>query len=207
MRLLPIEARGYPVPWFVEWVNGEPDFRVLDRSKWIKALRFGNCWLCGEPIGKLRTFVIGPMCTLNRTTSEPPCHYDCAKFAVMACPFMILPKAKRRTANLPDEVVDQAGDPIDRNPGATCLWTTNSWRVFTAYAGNAGQLIRIGEPESVSWWAEGRHATREEVSASIDSGYPLLLKSAREQDAQDPYAKAEMALHAMSLQVAKYLPS
>jgi len=83
MRLLPIESRGYPVPWFVEWVDGKPDFRVMDRRKWGLAVRFGNCWLCGDPVGVRRTFVIGPMCGITRTTSEPANHHECASFAAI----------------------------------------------------------------------------------------------------------------------------
>ena len=26
---LPIDDRGYPVPWFVHWVDGKPDFRLV----------------------------------------------------------------------------------------------------------------------------------------------------------------------------------
>jgi len=32
--MLPIDPdRGYPVPWFVAWVNGKPDFRVIGVGK------------------------------------------------------------------------------------------------------------------------------------------------------------------------------
>jgi len=182
MRALPIEDRGYPVPWFVEWIDGRPDFRVMDRAKWTKAIRFGNCWLCGEPLGKLRTFVIGPMCGINRTTSEPPCHLECAEFAVTACPFMLLPQAKRRTANLPADFAEPAGEHLDRNPGAMALWTTCEFSVFRVQAGgpgNPGQLIHLGEPRTVAWYAHGRAATREEVLDSIAGGFPTLEDMAR----------------------------
>lgn len=188
MRLLPIDARGYPVPWFVDWINGQPDFRVMDRRKWWLSIRFGDCWLCGEPVGKFKTFVIGPMCAVNRTTSEPGCHWACAEFAAMACPFMTLPRAQRRDANLPPHQ-HQAGFPLERNPGATCLWTTTLFELFDAQreagpvpGANPGQLIRLGEPKSVHWYAEGRPATREEVWASIESGLPVLEDAARQQD-------------------------
>jgi hypothetical protein len=188
MRLLPIDARGYPVPWFVDWINGVPDFRVMDRRKWWLSIRFGDCWLCGEPVGKWKTFVIGPMCAVNRTTSEPGCHYACAEFAAMACPFMTLPRAQRRNANLPPHQ-HQGGMPIDRNPGATCLWTTQFFELFDGLleagpvpGANPGQLLRLGDPKTVQWYAEGRLATREEVWASIESGLPLLEDLARQQD-------------------------
>jgi hypothetical protein len=30
---LPIDERGYPVPWFVAWENGKPEFRAMDPLK------------------------------------------------------------------------------------------------------------------------------------------------------------------------------
>jgi hypothetical protein len=204
MRQLPIDARGYPVPWFVQWIDGKPDFRVMDRAKWVRAVRFGNCWLCGETIGKRRTFVIGPMCAINRTTSEPACHHDCAEFAVAACPFMVLPRAKRREAHLPDHYQQAAGIPFDRNPGAMCLWTTLEFSLFRAggkNGGNEGHLIRIGEPSTVEWYAEGREATRDEVLQSIDGGFPLLQALAAQ---EGQHALAE--LDSMMAMFSKFLP-
>jgi len=208
MRLLPIEARGYPVPWFVEWINGVPDFRVIDRRKWGLAVRFGNCWLCGEPCGARRTFVIGPMCGITRTTSEPANHLECAQFAAIACPFMTRPQAKYRTANLPEKHTEAAGLPIDRNPGVTCLWTTREWNVFKAYGGNAGQLIRLGEPSEVAFYAEGRKATYAEIMHSVETGLPLLEKPARDQDiAEHRGTECIDALQEQLARFLKYLPA
>jgi hypothetical protein len=205
MQLLPIEERGYPVPWFVQWVDGKPDFRVMDRRKWGLAVRFGNCWLCGEPCGVLRTFVIGPMCGVNRTTSEPPCHEECAEFAATACPFMTLPKSGYRHGDY-DETQQPAGMPIFRNPGVTCLWTTREFSVFRTGGlegpGNPGRLIHLGDPRKVRWFAQGRKATRAEVLTSIDGGIPFLRREAQaqSQDAVD-------ALDRMLLEFQRYLPA
>lgn len=206
MQQLPIDARGYPVPWFVEWIRGEPDFRVMSRRKWGLAVRFGNCWLCGEPCGALRTFVIGPMCAVTRTTSEPANHIECAEFAAQACPFMTLPRAKYRKANLPANHVEAPGLPSDRNPGVTCLWTTREFSVFRAYSGNTGQLIHLGEPREVGWFCEGRRATRREVWVSVEGGLPALEQSAREQEAAERRDDCLDALHARVRLFAKYLP-
>ena len=81
IRRLPV-FRGYPVPWFVAWLeNGEPEFRAMDRAKWSRAIKDGLCWVCGERLGAHRVFVIGPMCGVNKTTSEPPCHAECAEWS------------------------------------------------------------------------------------------------------------------------------
>lgn len=209
MKKLPVDARGYPVPWFVQWFDGVPDFRVTDRRKWADCVRFNGCWLCGEPIGRLKTFVLGPMCAVNRTTSEPPCHFACAEFAAIACPFLILPKAKRRDANLPDHA-PQPGFSLARNPGATCLWTTRSFSLFNAGGvpgAGAGQLIRIGDPEGIAWFAEGRAATRGEVWESIATGLPFLEDVARKQDAEQRLGHECIdALHAQVDAFMQYLP-
>src|SRR5215467_3774641 len=88
MLALPIDGRGYPVPWFVAWIRGEPDFRVIKPGGAEIAYHRNLCWLCGQRLGTYKTFVIGPMCTLNRVSAEPPSHRDCAEFAAKACPFL-----------------------------------------------------------------------------------------------------------------------
>lgn len=178
MRKLAIDDRGYPVPWFVAWINGKPDFRIADSVKALRAQRYGYCWICGDNTGAVETFVIGPMCAVNRVTSEPPCHAECAEFSVMACPFLTLPKAQRRDVNLPPETSDPAGVMIERNPGVTCLWTTRRFRLFDA--GN-GVLYRLGDPSHITFYTQKRLATRAEVLASIDSGMPILREVAQQE--------------------------
>lgn len=178
MRRLAIDERGYPVPWFVAWVNGKPEFRIADPAKMFRARRFGYCWICGQNAATVKTFVIGPMCAVNRVTSEPPCHAECAEYAAMACPFLTLPKARRRDGNLPSDISDPAGMMIERNPGVTCLWTTSRWRLFDC--GN-GLLYRLGDPARVVFYKEKRPASRAEVLSSIDSGMPILRRLAEEE--------------------------
>src|SRR5882762_5069144 len=86
MKKLPLDSRGFPVPWFVAWMkdghpskrgDGDPDFRVIFPGAVAAAAKQDICWLCGEKLGVHKAFVIGPMCAVTRTTSEPPCHLDC----------------------------------------------------------------------------------------------------------------------------------
>lgn len=180
---LRIDARGYPVPWFVAWFDGVPDFRVLDPAKLRVALLGRRCWLCGERLGSLATYVIGPMCCVNRTTAEPPCHLECAQFAAIACPFLTLPGAQRREAKIPQDTKLPPGEMIRRNPGVTLLWTCRA-RDVRAFKVDNGKLFRlVGEPASLEWYARGRRATRAEVLESIESGLPTLRKLAEDQGA------------------------
>jgi hypothetical protein len=186
VRQLPVDPkRRVPVPWFVAWVDGVPDFRVADKLR--DAIRFDLCWVCGQHRGRYGTFVIGPMCAVNRTTAEPPCHADCAEWSARVCPFLTRPHARRRENNMPDGHSDPAGIMIRRNPGVTLLWTTREWRIVPD--GNGGRLFSLGDPTAVAWWAEGRNATRAEVLASIDSGMPILRGIA---EAEGPRAVAEL---------------
>jgi hypothetical protein len=198
IQRLPKDRRGYPVPWFLAWMKdgrevsphaegAEPDFRIIKHGARELAWRKGLCWICGEPMGVHKVYVIGPMCVINRTTMEPANHRDCAEYAAKACPFLVKPRMRRLpTDDLPEKHVD--GAMIERNPGATCLYETPLARPFKD--GNGGWLIRLEDPVRVDWWAEGRHATRAEIEASIDGGYPLLLAEAKKDGVR---ALAELA--------------
>ena len=188
IKSLPISDKGYPVPWFVQWLDasgkacahgeGQPDFRVVDANKFVQCLRGQpRCWICGETLGRHRVFVIGPMCSINRVISEPPSHRECAEYSAKACPFLSRPRMKRNEKDLPPGGMTP-GIHIDRNPGVMCLWETKTYKPFAA---GQGVLIRLGDPIRTDWWAEGRLATRDEVMAAIDTGYPLLEKVARDE--------------------------
>jgi hypothetical protein len=171
-------SRGYPVPWFVGWVDGEPEFRCMDRDKLARAVRDKLCWVCGDKLGRNMTFVAGPMCGVNRNSAEPPCHLDCARWSARNCPFLSRPHAKRREDEFTEGAPEGAGVMIRRNPGVTMLWTTRGYRV---YPDGGGLLFDIGTPEHVEWWSEGKPATRAQVEASVASGLPLLEEIARQQ--------------------------
>jgi hypothetical protein len=170
---LPVDPRGYPIPYFVGKNEGQFDFRFADPDKLRLCLKLRLCWTCGEPMGSKGTFCLGPMCTITRTAPEPPSHHDCALYSVKNCPFLSKPKMVRRE----DETTEAnkqnvAGIMIERNPGVVALWLTKGYNIFPDPSGKL--LIEVGEPISVTWWREGRPATRAEIQESIDSGIPLL---------------------------------
>jgi hypothetical protein len=178
MKSLPVAESGYPVPWFVAWVENKPEFRVVARGKIELAVSKNLCWVCGKPLATEKAFVLGPMCALNRTNAEPPSHVNCAIFSAVACPFLTRPKAERRTDAMPSGTVAPAGMPIMRNPGCVAVWTTRSYSLFAD--GLGGRLFRVGDPVSVLWFAEGRMATYSEVLESITTGMPILEQAATE---------------------------
>jgi hypothetical protein len=177
MAGLPVDDRGYVVPWFVDWLDGKPEFRAMDRKKFFRAIRERLCWVCGARLGVHVTFVGGPMCGINRTSSEPPCHRECAAWSAANCPFLNNPRMVRREDQLTAAIAgNAAGFGLKRNPGVVMLWHTREYEVFKV---DNGTLIQMGEPESVEWIACGREATRAEVMESIETGLPNLLAIAR----------------------------
>lgn len=197
---LPIDPRGFPVPWFVAWEDGKPLFPVADGAKMERAVSESRCWVCGHHLGRIRAFVIGPMCAVNRVSSEPPSHLECARFSARNCPFLVKPTMKRATdsrAYQERNLCDPAGTMISRNPGVTLVWWT--LRHGIKYRGPDGVLFDIGKPHAVEFYREGRAATRQEIIDSIESGLPALESLARQ---DGPAAQAmlyEMHRQAMDL--------
>lgn len=187
---LPRNSAGYPIPWFVAEIEGVRDFRVMDARCLARALEEGRCWVCGEKMnGPTASFVIGPMCAVNRTSAEPPSHRECAVYSARVCPFLTNPQKVRREANMPEGAVDPAGISIKRNPGVALVWASRHWRTYQD--GDRGVLFDIGPPTRVLWFAEGREATRQEVMASIETGLPALSDMAAD---EGPEAEEHLAL-------------
>lgn len=174
---LPRDARGFPIPKFVH-INedGSPQFQLANAGHLVKCVKQNLCWICGDRMGRHKAFPIGPMCCVNRVTSEPPSHRECAIFAATNCPFLTSPDAKRNNRDLPDEKF-VAGMMIERNPGVTAIWMTQRYRVVRV---DNGVLFEIGDPDSVEFYARGRMATRDEVDHSVNTGLPILKAKAEE---------------------------
>ena len=195
MEKLPIDERGYPVPFFVEWIDGKPEFRIMDAKKLVRCVRERLCWICGGRLFREMIFAVGPMCAVNRISSEPPSHRECARYAALACPFLIKPKMIRREG-IPEKVNTEG--MITRNPGVAMLWFC---RTYKAEKANPGIIFDMGIPFQVEWYAQGRPATRDEVMESIESGLPLLRETAQVTTAED-----EEALQGLVKAAKRHLP-
>lgn len=204
IRKLPM-LRGFRVPWFVMKINGEFDFRIMDTRKLVHAIKRDLCWVCGEKLGKFKSFVIGPMCGINRTSAEPPSHRDCAIYSATHCPFLSRPHMKRREDEVSESMKSNvAGIGLERNPGACAVWTTKGYVVFPDPDGRP--LIEVGEPEEVLWFAEGRAATRAEVKRSIDTGIHHL-RALCDMEASHEIAEAHAELDSRIAVLEQLLPT
>jgi hypothetical protein len=182
MQNLPVDPeRGFVVPWFVDWFNGKPEFRAMDRRKLVKAINEKRCWVCGNKLFGEEVYVIGPMCLINRISSEPPSHRECARYSALACPFLSRPHMTRREGNLPAPKREGAGILIERNPGAVMLYFTRRHRLLSD---NGGVLWELGRPFNIEWYAKGKEAQPWEVWESFNTGLPRL-REISEQHGED----------------------
>lgn len=203
MRNLPLSPRGYPVPWFVGWVDGLPDFRTFDTDKMRDAVAHGKCMLCGQLLGRFHSYVVGPMCIVNRTSAEPPSHRECGLYAITACPFLTNPAMRRNEKEMPEDATKPGGIMIPRNPGVTVLWTTRH-PMQRMRDGRGGFVFHLPDPQHVQFFARGQPASRDEVLASIESGLPILRDMANRD--RDPKA-ANDALFDMLHDAMKWVPA
>jgi hypothetical protein len=173
------DDKDRPVPFFVQRNHTEIDFRLIDPTKITRCFLSQLCWVCGEKLGVYKTFVLGPMCAVNRVNSEPPSHYDCARYSVQVCPFLSQPRMQRREGGLPDGLLveEPAGIALYHNPGASALWVTKSYHPFAD--GRNGVLFKVGDPERVEWFALGQPASLEQVMEAINRGLPKLREYAK----------------------------
>jgi hypothetical protein len=159
MRNLPINARGYPIPFFAK---RHDKLSVIHEWKRLIAVIDRRCWVCGEKLGRMASFVLGPSEVFTRTTNEPPMHHSCARWAVRGCPFLSNPRRRRTDQDeASDSGVEEHGQ---HNPGCWAVWTTAEYR---------GDCVRghfeliVEDPVEVLWFHRSRLATRDEVERAF----------------------------------------
>jgi hypothetical protein len=188
------------IPRPVEVARLPIDDRVVDGRKFDKAVKERRCWLCGGKLGRIKASVIGPMCAVNRITSEPPCHPQCAKYAVQTCPFLSQPRARRNEKNLPEERREAAGIALDRNPGVSVIWESLvDSKPFRPMYGAQGTLFDLGPAYRVTWWRQGVPATRYEAMQSLKEGLPKLREVAVAEGEESVAALGEAMLRCLKL--------
>lgn len=86
---LPIDDKGYPIPYFVAIEDSKPNYKILDEKKQKICIEHNKCTICGNQLLKKTFFFIsGPMGVANRITTEPPMHRECAEYSLATCPHM-----------------------------------------------------------------------------------------------------------------------
>ena len=180
---LPTDRRGFPVPWFVSWRDGEPDFPVVDGAKLGMAWEGEKCWVCGDRLGAWRSWVVGPMSVIEGASPEPPAHHECAVFSLCACPHLSSPTAahSERYRHLPGHLAQANISKI--RSGAAALWITKG-RGATPFRAGDGVLFKLNEPSRLEWYSGGRRATSAEVREAVAVGLPTLQTTAEKEGRQ-----------------------
>lgn len=172
--------RGYPVPWFVPWVDGKPEFRVMARAKISVAALEQRCWVCGQKLGRYRVYVTGPMGMINRVSGEPASHYDCGTFSARACPHLMRPYAKRRSAGMPEGATANAGASHE-NPGMALVWMTEGDPGYRVDRRDGSVIFQMGEPREFHFYTEGREATGAEILVGLERAAAKIRMLAAEE--------------------------
>lgn len=199
LERLPVDRHGYRVPWFVAVFADGPDFRVVGAGKLATAVAERRCWICGQALGAHLTYTVGPMCAVNRVSSEPPAHLGCADYAARTCPFLTTPHMRRREARVPEGATEPGGVMCTRNPGVVLAWTS---KTLAPRQVDGGVLFDMGEPHTVAWYTQARAATRAEALTALDDGRDAL-RSLAVADGDQP---AERALHEAYARAVELLP-
>lgn len=192
---LPVSEKGYPIPFFVAYPDGKPDFRVIDPKKVMRCIMEGRCWVCGETLGAYKAFVGGPLMLVNNFSGEPPSHRDCGEFSATACPHLVLPHASRREANMPEGAEFLDGHLATRPP-ATLLYITKSYLVQRL---ENGYGYRMQPPTEVIWYKDGKLANNAEATQALKDAVNNL-RAAIGEEAWEREQKAIMHRVAQALE-------
>jgi hypothetical protein len=139
---LPVDERGYPVPYFAAIVNGKPDFRMLDMEKQKICVEYNKCAICGKKLQKgVYYFISGPLGAKNQVSSDPPMHRECAGFSLAACPHLHFEKAERRDRNLPKET-QHSGSQLLGKPEAVFMILADKFKTMKDPASKHNVLIK-----------------------------------------------------------------
>lgn len=179
---LPRDHRAFPIPYFVQWENDKPVFPAFDPVRFKRCVERQFCWVCGQPLGRMMAFTIGPMCVINRVTAEPPSHTECAHYSVQVCPFLTTPQMRRVPAHKIHDggVTPPGGVMVPDNPGGAVVWVCRTYRLEHT---DTGPIIRIGDPlGGVEWWFKGQRATSAEAAALFDDAARRLRRLALQLD-------------------------
>lgn len=138
MRRLPLTTQGFPTLFFAPFKDGEAIIRSVDVNKFRRCIHERLCWLCGEELERQMTFVVSVTVAYTRVTLEPPCHHECAVYAMRACPFITNPQMRYRTAPM-------------QHPGPYALYTTSYYTVGPIRDAWPAALITMGIADKIEW--------------------------------------------------------
>lgn len=98
---LKVDERGYPIPFFVKWIKGKPDFRILDEHNRELCIKDRLCSICGKVMEDIFFyFISGPIGFHNKVSTDAPMHENCARYSLSVCPHLLYQRAERRDEDI-----------------------------------------------------------------------------------------------------------
>lgn len=95
MRHLPVDKRGYPIPWGVLIDDGGlPHFAINVEERRHEMVKRDLCSICGSKLFRGRWFVGGTLSAFHEHGAfiDPPMHSECSHFALQTCPYLAAPR-------------------------------------------------------------------------------------------------------------------
>lgn len=186
MRDLPIDPRGYPVPVNVTRDrNGKPNFATNDETARQMLFRQDNCGICGGKLLRGRWSIGGPGSALHPDGAflDPPMHYECARYAVQACPYLAMPTYSKSVSKIAPMGVGPVKGGIAYNPTVFSnrpdlfLLVMYVGQKLTYYDSGFVRSLRPKRPlRSIEYWQDGRQLDEQDGRSSAE-------QYLREQDA------------------------
>lgn len=163
IRVLGHDAVGNPSLFFAQrGANGLVNYRAPRPEAVDQCLKHRLCYICGQQLGRNKTFLTGPVGALRQIALDPPCHRSCAVYAAQACAYFTKPRLR------PD---------VMPTHNATCLWTTRS---FVPLPIDNAVHFHLGKPIEMTWFRQGEIASYEEVLRATQYALRILLDIARD---------------------------
>ena len=95
MPEIPDRLKGFPIyqgnlVHYTVFVgaDGVPDFKLIHEAHRLECMREHLCNLCGQGLEEVIAFVGGDKCEQSRLFADGPMHDECARYAILVCPFL-----------------------------------------------------------------------------------------------------------------------
>jgi hypothetical protein len=117
---------GYPVPFVQIWIDGKPDFRVIDPEKVRQCVNKKLCAICGVKLGEFCFFIGSDLCKANHLFTDPAMHGPCAEFATRSCAFLSGKKPEYSNRPVAESVVRVEEMAASTRPKNMYVFTTRT---------------------------------------------------------------------------------
>ena len=178
MRGRPI-WNGFYVPYFVTWfkdrrqvhesvVGAEPHFPTIDKTREALCRRRRYCWICGRQMGTFMCFVMGPLSALQRISTEPPSHRECAVYAVQVCPFMVggYDMPENPATNEGQQVIEQMSI---KNEQLNVIWVCHGYTLRPVDPSRGLFVYQMDHATDILLYHRGKPATLAQAMERINA--------------------------------------